>query len=81
MYPHEICPSTTLNEQDKEYKLNKAQKKLCSLIPDNLKADYESARTDDENYNLYLRFLMVTDFISGMTDSYAKNLYQELNAY
>ena len=38
-------------------------------------------KTDDENYNLYLRFLMVTDFISGMTDSYAKNLYQELNAY
>lgn len=38
------------------------------------------ARTDDEAYNLYLRFLMVTDFISGMTDSYAKNLYQELNA-
>lgn len=70
-----------MDEQDKEYKLNKAQKKLCSLIPDNLKADYESARTDDENYNLYLRFLMVTDFISGMTDSYAKNLYQELNAY
>lgn len=60
---------------------NKSTKKLCSLIPDNLKADYESARTDDENYNLYLRFLMVTDFISGMTDSYAKNLYQELNAY
>ena len=27
---------------------------------------------------LYLRLLLVTDFISGMTDSYAKNLYQEL---
>ena len=28
---------------------------------------------------LYLRLLLVTDFISGMTDSYAKRLYQELN--
>lgn len=24
-------------------------------------------------------FLMVTDFISGMTDSYAKDLYQQIN--
>ena len=27
---------------------------------------------------LYNKFMMVIDFISGMTDSYAKNLYQEL---
>lgn len=33
----------------------------------------------DEGKNLYLRFLMVTDFISGMTDSYAKDLYQQIN--
>lgn len=26
----------------------------------------------------YLRFLLVTDFISGMTDTYAKDLYQAL---
>lgn len=70
-----------MDETDKRYKPNKAQKKLCSLIPDNLKADYANAKTDDVGYNLYLRFLMITDFISGMTDSYAKNLYQELNAY
>lgn len=66
---------------DEEDKLSKAERKLCSLLPDNLKADYENAKTDNVGYNLYLRFLMVTDFISGMTDSYAKNLYQELNAY
>ena len=29
---------------------------------------------------LYLRLLLVTDYIWGMTDSYAKRLYQELNA-
>ena len=29
---------------------------------------------------LYLRLLLVTDYICGMTDSYAKQLYQELKA-
>ncbi|MBQ2023306.1 MAG: hypothetical protein II213_06270, partial [Lachnospiraceae bacterium] len=29
---------------------------------------------------LYLRILMITDFISGMTDNYVKRLYQELFA-
>lgn len=64
---------------EKEEKQTQEYKKLYSLIPDNLKEDYRKARTGDEGYNLYLRFLMVTDFISGMTDSYAKNLYQDLN--
>ena len=68
-----------MDETEEEYKNHQFQKKLCSLIPDNLKADYEKAKT--EGYNLYLRMMMITDFISGMTDSYAKNLYQELNAY
>ena len=70
-----------MDETEEEYKNHQFQKKLCSLIPDNLKAYYEKAKTNDEGYNLYLRMLMITDFISGMTDSYAKNLYQELNAY
>ena len=70
-----------MDETEEEYKNHQFQKNLCSLIPDNLKADYEKAKTNDEGYNLYLRMLMITDFISGMTDSYAKNLYQELNAY
>lgn len=70
-----------MDEEDENYKQTKVQKKLCGLIPDNLKEDYQGAKTDDEANNLYLRFLMITDFISGMTDSYAKNLYQDLNAY
>ena len=65
-----------------------SQMKLIHIISDNYKTDYEMAcanlKIDDkkqkESYKLYLRFLMITDFISGMTDSYAKNLYQELNA-
>ncbi len=60
-----------------------AQKKYIHLISENYKNDYLfSLKEGDEKSDaekLYLRFLMVTDFISGMTDSYAKNLYQELN--
>lgn len=36
------------------------------------------AKTGEEDFDLYLSFLRITDFISGMTDSYAKSLYQEL---
>ena len=61
------------------YKQSQKEKKLCGLIPENLREDYFHAKREDTAFNLYLRFLMVTDFISGMTDSYAKNLYQELN--
>ena len=65
---------------DTEYKLSKADEKIIKLISENYKTDYEQAKdAEDEGKNLYLRFLMVTDFISGMTDSYAKNLYNELN--
>lgn len=40
-----------------------------------LTKDYEE---DIYVYKLYLRLLLITDNISGMTDSYAKALYQEL---
>ncbi|MCR4436267.1 MAG: deoxyguanosinetriphosphate triphosphohydrolase [Clostridiales bacterium] len=64
---------------NKEFKQTKADKKLTDLISDNYKEGYLKIKTEDYNYNLYLRLLLVTDYISGMTDSYAKNLYQELN--
>ncbi len=44
----------------------------------------EKAQSEKEKdiyrYKLYLRLLLVTDYISGMTDSYIKTLYQELKA-
>lgn len=76
-------------KEDPNYKMSKVDKKIVSIISENYKKDYRKARRkiktevkkDDKDlsYNLYLRLLMVTDYISGMTDSYAKNLYQELN--
>ena len=41
---------------------------------------YTGFKEKSEVYRLYLRLLLVTDYICGMTDSYAKRLYQELNA-
>ena len=66
-------------EEDDTYKMSKADKKLVSMISENYKEDYEHVKTGNPGEDLYLRFLMVTDYISGMTDSYAKNLYRELN--
>ena len=57
-----------------------ASKKYWNLIPANFRKDYEKENTTKgSELDRYFKLLMVTDFISGMTDSYAKNLYQELN--
>ena len=56
------------------------QEKLTALISENYKTIYEKySEGKDEGEKLYLRLLLVTDTICGMTDSYAKRLYQELN--
>ena len=58
---------------------SKTDEKYIKIFSENHINDYRAAKTDDESTNLYLRLLMVTDFISGMTDSYARNLYRELS--
>ena len=68
--------------EDDDHKMTKADKKLLNLLSENYKNDYEEERRgheDDEGYCLYLRLLMVTDYISGMTDSFARTLYRELS--
>lgn len=67
--------------QDKERNFvpTKADKKYIAIFSDNYKQDYQKAKTGDEGFDLYLRLLMVTDYISGMTDSYARTLYRELS--
>lgn len=64
---------------DEHYKQSVSDKRLTILISKNYKECYEMHKTDNEVYNLYLRFLLVIDFISGMTDTYAKDIYQLLN--
>ena len=64
---------------DTERKLTDVQKKMMSLVSDNYIAIYRHfAAGAAEDEKLYLRLLLVTDHICGMTDSYAKRLYQEL---
>lgn len=66
---------------DPEQKLNSIEERLISFISNNYKKAYRyHAEGKSDIYRLYLRLLLVTDYICGMTDSYAKRLYQELNA-
>jgi dGTPase len=66
---------------DTDVPLQMLEKKLVRLISENYRQTYHlyarEAKTEEER--LYLRLLLVTDFISGMTDSYARDLYQRLN--
>lgn len=65
---------------DSDQPLTAVQGKLMALISDNYKAIYRFYSQDKNSQEkLYLRLLLVTDFICGMTDSYAKRLYQELS--
>ena len=58
-------------------------KKVITLISSNYINDYFKAKeTDaitDEIELLYRRILIATDFISGMTDGYAKTLYKKMS--
>ena len=66
---------------DTEEKLGEIEKRVISFISENYKSAYHcQAAGKSEEEKLYLRLLLVTDYICGMTDSYAKRLYQELNA-
>ena len=81
------------DEPDEREHLSTIDDRFLHMIPDNFKMDYLGAKKqvdarvaegaqseeDAEAEKLYLRFLMVTDFISGMTDSYARNLYRIAN--
>ena len=55
-------------------------RRVVSFISDNYKNAYRlQAQGKGEAEKLYLRLLLVTDYVCGMTDSYAKRLYQEMN--
>ena len=65
---------------DTDEKQNAIQQKMMQLISENYLRIYRiHAEGKSEEEKLYLRLLLVTDYVCGMTDSYAKSLYQELN--
>lgn len=57
-------------------------KKIITLVSSRYIDDYKSAKEKDnitdESELLYHRILIATDFISGMTDGYAKMLYKKI---
>lgn len=54
--------------------------KFIAIISTSLKkACKKSSKDQAPIVQLYYKLLLVTDFLSGMTDSYAQNLYLELN--
>ena len=63
--------------QDKTCKPTSSDRKYLATLPREHRLDYERARTGDEATDLYLRILMATDFLSGMTDGYARTLYRD----
>ena len=65
---------------DTDQPLGTIDKRYLSLISDNYKTAYRyHSRECSPEEKLYLRLLLVTDGICGMTDSYALRLYKELN--
>lgn len=60
-------------------KQSSLEPRLMSIISDNYRACYHRyAAGQDEETRLYLRLLLVADYISGMTDHFAKKMFQQL---
>ena len=73
--------SAVIKYDDKEEKMGTLDIRMVSFISSNYKNAYHfQAQGKSDEGRLYLRLLLVTDYICGMTDSYAKRLYQELKA-
>ena len=80
-YLMEKFVSAAIKYDDSTQKLGTIESRMIWFISDNYKNAYHrQARGKTEEEKLYLRLLLVTDYICGMTDSHAKRLYQELNA-
>ena len=73
--------SAVIKYDDKEEKMGTLDIRMVSFISSNYKNAYHfQAQGKSDEERLYLRLLLVTDYNCGMTDSYAKRLYQELKA-
>ncbi len=70
-------------KMDGNGKMTTQDKKVLTLISKNYIDDYykakESDKITDKTELLYRRILIATDFISGMTDGYARALYRRIS--
>ncbi|WP_270595100.1 deoxyguanosinetriphosphate triphosphohydrolase [Faecalibacillus faecis] len=69
-----------LEYDEKNIKMTKENKKIIGLLSQNHMNVYnrEKEKCVSEGDKIYLKLHLVIDYISGMTDSYAKRLCQEL---
>lgn len=70
------------SSKDKDAHPSQTDWALIDMIPQKYKLDYEKKVKTLENPSAvrlrYERIMVVTDFICGMSDAYAKNLYKEM---
>lgn len=65
---------------DTELESSAIEQRVMRLISENYIRAYKvSAEGKSEAERLYLRLMLVTDYICGMTDGYARKLYRELS--
>lgn len=65
---------------DTDRKQGVMEEKLTGLVSEHYKQLYQyHSAGKSEAEKLYLRLLLVTDYVSGMTDTYARDTYRELN--
>ncbi|MEF9936503.1 deoxyguanosinetriphosphate triphosphohydrolase [Carnobacterium sp.] len=75
-----FIPAAIYYDSELSDRATQKSKRLMSLISDNYIGCYhKNAEGQTDEMKLYLRLLLITDFICGMTDSYAKDLYQKLH--
>ena len=65
---------------DSEKEQSEIQEKYCRLLSSNYIENYSEEVRDitQDKEKVYYRLLLAADFIAGMTDTYAKTLYQEI---
>lgn len=67
-------------QYDEEEPMGMMEAKFVRLISENYRQIYHTyAKGKSHGEKVYLRLMLVTDYISGMTDSFAKDMYQHLN--
>lgn len=78
---HFVRAAIYFDEEDCKALMNEMDEKCMALFSSNYKLDYLKMKDEIhcKKELLYLRLLMVVDFVSSMTDSYARNLYLELS--
>lgn len=70
---------SVLHYDSQIYKVNDIETKYISLLSSNYLENYhESTKNKSDEDKIYEKLLLAADFVAGMTDGYAKMIYQEL---